>query len=218
MRLWTILLLLLGGCVTEPPPAPSGGKGDAGGSPVVDCGRLAFHAVMREKQATLYLPGIALSLSRTPSESGVRYAANNHVLRRTAGNISFSTPQQRFPQCTLGHHYNAWANAWLRGVDFRALGDEPGWILEISKGRTINLQWQYGRRQLAAPVPPVSRQQELYSYRTATDEHRLVIEVMDRPCRDSMKGDPHDYAVRVRVDDTILLGCGRGRMPVESAP
>lgn len=212
-----LVLLLLGGCVTEPAP-PSGGAGETASSPVIDCGRLAFHAVMHEKQATLYLPGIALSLPRRSSGSGARYAASNHVLRRQGKNVSFTTPERHFPQCHLRHDYNAWANAWLRGVDFRAVGQEPGWILEISKGRNIDLRWQYGKRHLEAPVPPVSRQQALFRYRTTSDAHRLVIEVMDRPCRDSMKGDAHDYAVRVHVDDTILLGCGRGRMPVETSP
>lgn len=205
---------LLAGCVSGPAgdTTTAGKTGDR--APVVHCGTLAFHAVMREEQATLYLPGMAISLPRTPTASGARYAVGGYLLWQKDGRARVRTPERSFDDCRISHDYNAWAEAWLRGVEFRAFGNEPGWILEISKSRGLRLQWNYGERQLEIPVPPPGRQDELFVYASDTGENALRVEVMDRACRDSMKGEVHGYAVRVRVAGQELLGCGRGRMPV----
>lgn len=218
MRLPPVLpSLLLSACVTEPADrAPT--VAERRGSPVVECERIAFHAVMHDNQATLYLPGIAISLPRARSASGARYAANGYLLWQKGDDILFRSPDREHRDCRISERYNAWANAWLRGVDFRAWGNEPGWILEISKGRSMALQWDYGKRRLESPVPEAERAQDLYTYRATADDRRLVVEIMDRACRDSMKGDAHDYAVRVQVNGRELLGCGRGLVPVSSAP
>lgn len=206
--------LIAAGCVTGPVERPTEA---AAVSPVIDCQRLAFHAALQEKQATLYLPGLALSLPRMDSSAGSRYAANNYVLWLRGDTVTFRTPERSFEHCRLGKRHNAWAGAWLRGVDFRAGGNEPGWLLEISNGRQLVLLWDYGKRRLETPLLPARRRDNSFSYHADGDTD-LFVQVIDRPCRDSMKGDAHDYAVRVVMGERELLGCGRGRMPVEGAP
>lgn len=214
MRLGIILLAVLGGCVTQPGPDETTETAAHSNGPVIVCDGIAFHAVMHEKQATLYLPGIALSLPRMPTESGTRYAANNYVLWQKPNGVIFNTPDKQFHHCGVQYRHNPWANAWLRGVDFRAVGNEPGWTLEMSDTRGIQLHWNGGKRELRDTLPAVSRDDELFSYRGGTADQPLLVDIMARPCRDSMKGDTHSHAVRVRTGGQTLLGCGRGRIPV----
>lgn len=45
---------------------------------------------------------------------------------------------------------DVWHAAKLRGVSFRAIGQEPGWLLEISNGEKIYLYWsQYASQNYA---------------------------------------------------------------------
>ena len=56
---------------------------------------------------------------------------------------------------------NVWHQAKLRGVAFRAVGQEPGWLLEISNGEGIFLVTDYGSTRASMPyVEPVVHQEE----------------------------------------------------------
>ena len=51
---------------------------------------------------------------------------------------------------------NVWQKAKLRGVSFRAIGQEPGWLLEITNGKEILLVTDYGQNRVSLPyVEPV---------------------------------------------------------------
>jgi uncharacterized membrane protein len=216
MKAWIVpaVAAILMGCASRPEAPSSGGAA----SPVVDCGTLAFHAALRESQATLYLPGLAMSLPRTKADQGQRYRGNGYELWRRNGQARVRTPEQRFEQCRISQQHNAWADAWLRGVRFRAFGHEPGWILEIGRGRQLKLQWDYGEKQLTTTVPQASLSDDLVIYRSRTEQHELRVEILEHACRDSGKGEEHSHAVRVFINERTLHGCGRGLAPVEAGP
>ena len=216
MSRWLVLLgvVALAGCASQPDRQPA----HAGDTPVVDCGTLAFHAALRENQATLYLPGLALSLPRKKADPGQRYHGHGYELWRRDGQTRVRTPEQRFPQCRISEQHNPWASAWLRGVRFRAFGHEPGWILEIGRGRQLRLEWNYGEQQLTTTVPEASLRDGLVIYRGQTEQHKLRVEILEHACRDSAKGEEHSHAVRVFIDERTLHGCGRGLAPVEAGP
>lgn len=46
-----------------------------------------------------------------------------------------------------------WEEAKRRGVDFRAVGDEPGWWLEIERGERIEFVTDYGATRVYTPGP-----------------------------------------------------------------
>src|SRR5688500_19395613 len=46
-----------------------------------------------------------------------------------------------------------WREAAERGIDFRAIGQEPGWYLEVDDGRSMRLVYDYGERNVITPAP-----------------------------------------------------------------
>ncbi len=46
-----------------------------------------------------------------------------------------------------------WNRARREGIDFRAIGQEPGWHLEIRETERIRFVYEYGDREIVAPAP-----------------------------------------------------------------
>jgi len=82
---------------------------------------------------------------------------------------------------------NVWHKAKLRGVAFRAIGQEPGWLLEITDGTEIMLSTDYGQNVNSyAYVDPIIYQEQrrtLY----VIDEENIEIEIRGEACQDVMK-------------------------------
>ena len=102
-----------------------------------------------------------------------------------------------------------WLEATGRGIDFRAVGQEPGWYLEIDNERSMHLAYDYAERTATTPVPaPVVKGDEI-SYTAVTDAHRLAVLIEPRPCSDTMSGQRFPRTVTVTIDGQTLRGCGR---------
>ena len=56
--------------------------------------------------------------------------------------------QVESPEASFG---GVWHQAKLRGVSFRAIGQEPGWLLEITDGSEILLVTDYGQTKTSYP-------------------------------------------------------------------
>jgi putative lipoprotein len=110
--------------------------------------------------------------------------------------------------------HDPWADAGTRGIDFRAVGQEPGWFLEVDHDRGIRLVWDYGEQQMvtAAAVQPFEREGTTM-YEGATDTHRLEVAIEEAPCADAMNGQSFPRTVTVNIDGRALRGCGRNLTP-----
>lgn len=102
-----------------------------------------------------------------------------------------------------------WLEARDRGVDFRAVGQEPGWYIEIDHQRSIRLVWDYMERAATMPtVQPVTSQgRTTYVATNGTVRANVIID--DRRCNDVMSGDPYPNTVVVTIDGRELRGCGQ---------
>ena len=104
---------------------------------------------------------------------------------------------------------DVWHAAKLRGVAFRAIGQEPGWLLEITNGEEILLVTDYGERRTSMPyVEPVVYQDERRT-QYVIDEYDTVVEIRGETCNDSMSGEQFEVTVIVQEADRELRGCGR---------
>ena len=102
-----------------------------------------------------------------------------------------------------------WLEATARGIDFRAVGQEPGWYLEVDNERSMHLAYDYAERTATTPVPaPVVKGDEM-SFTAVTDAHRLAVLIEPRPCSDTMSGQRFPRTVTVTIDGQTLRGCGR---------
>jgi uncharacterized membrane protein len=102
-----------------------------------------------------------------------------------------------------------WIDARQRGIDLRALGQEPGWYAEVEEGRSIRIVWDYGGHEAVLPAPPARVIGGATRYASATDAHHVTIVAQRRRCEDGMSGQPFPLTVTVTIDGRELRGCGR---------
>ena len=105
--------------------------------------------------------------------------------------------------------HNVGHAAKLRGVSFRAIGQEPQWLLEITDGRKILLVTGYGQKSTAYPYvkPKVNQQQRRTVFSVKGQNLEVVIEGKD--CSDIMSGEKFDVSVFITLHGKLFRGCGR---------
>ena len=90
---------------------------------------------------------------------------------------------------------------------FRAVGNEPGWRLDV-RADGLSLLLDYGDTHVFAPSPLVIDGAGMRSYEAVSAGGPLTAMVFARYCADSMSGMPHPQTVEVRWQDRVLKGCG----------
>lgn len=109
----------------------------------------------------------------------------------------------------LGTDNPTWKQAAQRGVAFRAVGQEPGWYVEVGGGDApaLHAVLDYGERTLdAAGVEQLDGGQ---GYRGTTgDGTEVLVRTMDGPCFDGMSGHRFPTTVELTVGETTYNGCG----------
>ncbi len=104
---------------------------------------------------------------------------------------------------------NVWHKAKLRGVSFRAVGQEPGWLLEITAGKEILLITDYGQKKTVYPyVQPKIDNEQRQTIHTIEDQ-KLEIIIRGEDCSDIMSGEKYAVSVLIQIDNKQLRGCGR---------
>ncbi|HET6622281.1 MAG TPA: META domain-containing protein [Dongiaceae bacterium] len=100
-------------------------------------------------------------------------------------------------------------DARARGIDFRAAGQEPAWIVELKLGDHITAMLDYGSTSVTLPTPrgeTAADGTEIYDATTDTDH--LVLSIKSKICLDAMSGEPHPSTVDLTVNDKAYRGCG----------
>jgi len=104
----------------------------------------------------------------------------------------------------------SWEGARAAGVDFRAIGQEPGWILDIYTERRMRLVWDYGESTADFPLTaPTALQEGATRYEAAQNGRTLAVTIRRTPCNDGMSGEAYPSTVEVVIDGRTLNGCGR---------
>jgi uncharacterized membrane protein len=119
-------------------------------------------------------------------------------------------PGNEAKSCRNNRRQAIWEHAKLSGVDFRAVGNEPGWDMEISPD-SIRLVSDYGEQRAAFPTPAPRTDTVLSRtvYRTASGGDTLEILLELGPCHDTMSGEAFETSVTLALGDRTLRGCGR---------
>jgi heat shock protein HslJ len=100
-------------------------------------------------------------------------------------------------------------DARARGIDFRAVGQDPGWVVEMKLGDHITAVLDQGATPLLLPTPEGKTNADgAQVYDTSTDTDHLVLTIRSKPCIDAKNAEPHSATVDVMVDDKTLHGCG----------
>ncbi len=116
------------------------------------------------------------------------------------------SPSPPFDESSLN---NVWHKAKLRGVSFRAIGQEPGWLLEITTGTEILLVTDYGETRTAYPYVEPELDQEHRRTRFVTGDGAVEMLIEGKNCQDVMRGERFAVTVTVTLGERRLAGCGR---------
>jgi putative lipoprotein len=165
----------------------------------------------------LSLPERLDTLPRAEAASGARYAAGGVVFWVKGSEASLEAGGASHTRCRGRAVGDPWEEAALLGVGFRAVGQEPGWALDLAEGRWIRYVGDYGATRVYAASPRQVRgsPEGRVVFDAEPDGHALRVEIRQAPCRDAMSGQPFTHVVTVRLDTSTVKGCGRMTHPGE---
>ncbi len=175
------------------------------------CGdSLQFSAYVTPDSSWLFLPDTTVKVSAVGSGSGARYEGNRYLYWSKGNEAILQKPTGSFMTCQTVKQEKAKAAARIRGVDFLALGQEPGWRLEITNGQQIRYIGNYGQDTVYASTtkPDINKEQSRKTYTVQAKDHTLSIIITDTPCTDVMSGVKFPSTVQVTIDGTTYSGCG----------
>ena len=97
-----------------------------------------------------------------------------------------------------------------RDRDFRGVGQEPGWQLELRKGSEIRFTYDYGKGTAVtpAPRPSVDPGNGTQTYHAVSEANDLKVVIVPVSCADSMSGRPFPATVTVTLNGRAYRGCG----------
>jgi len=175
---------------------------------VYECGEYEFIARTGPGEIALYLPGQYVVLGQVRASSGVKYAGEGVVFWSKGDTATLDLGSRILGSCRLNPARVPWEEARRRGVHFRAVGQEPGWSLEIQHGRNMLFVSGYGSSRVLMPTPEPELDAGLATYRVAAAGHDMQVEVTVEYCEDSMSGEVFKNSVRVTLDGKVYSGCG----------
>lgn len=203
----------------------AGGTGDGGtveGAAAKESGftfaseHVRLTAYFSEEQVRLVLSdGSEFILPQTVSASGAKYSDGNVTFWTKGSEASLALDGVDYTVHIVDESTDPWVRAEHAGVDFRAVGQEPGWVLEIRDGVSVHLTLDYGETIVTTPVRSleIDYAAGTRTYRAAppTSPLSLTVQVADRVCYDAMSGEGFTHKVDVVFDDSgaSYTGCGR---------
>jgi heat shock protein HslJ/uncharacterized membrane protein len=97
-----------------------------------------------------------------------------------------------------------------RDRDFRAVGQEPGWQLEVRKGSEMRFTYDYGKGTAVTPAPrtQVDAQTGTRTLHARTEASELRVEIVPVACSDAMSGRLFAATVTVTLNGRAFRGCG----------
>jgi uncharacterized membrane protein len=172
----------------------------------------SFVARQANKVVWLFLPHKTVNLPQVPADSGLKYSEGKITFWLGNDNAKLESENKHYEDCLNNRARAIWEHAKLNGVDFRAVGNEPGWYLEIYEGRKIRFVADYGEvryNDFYLPDPQIIPHARKTIYTFVIDEHELEITIKGELCRDTMVDEQYESTVTVDLDGKKYHGCGR---------
>jgi|TARA_R100000501_G_scaffold7881_2_gene16391 peroxiredoxin/uncharacterized membrane protein len=93
------------------------------------------------------------------------------------------------------------------GVAWVARGQEPGWIIRLTPGETIEVEADYGEVTATLPAPDAAPSGQFALART-TGGTSFALSTTEQPCTDTMSGRPYPQTVQMQLNGKTYRGCG----------
>jgi putative lipoprotein len=138
-----------------------------------------------------------------------RFARNEIALEFTADDALRLTVGLEDHACTPKTWDGPWQRAQEAGVAFRAVGQEPGWFVEVTPGGDLVAVLDYGERTITLPAPEVTPLDGgARGYQAEGDGRIVQLIIEPLTCFDGMSGHIHPETVTLAVDGQRYQGCG----------
>ncbi|MFK0570521.1 MliC family protein [Endozoicomonas sp.] len=160
--------------------------------------------------ARVFLPGETVRLPVVVSASGARFSNGKVTYWSSKDEALLAYNGKAYKQCRVNRKQTIWEAAKLRGVDFRAVGNEPGWTLEIRNSEQIVFITNYGEDRYTFPAAePVSNAvTRTTEYKASAGGHALTIILEGKPCDDTMVDESYPITATIQFDGRRYRGCG----------
>lgn len=221
------LAAVLAACQPANPPAPeaaAAGDGTSGAAqpPALatgervnyQCGELALGAIFDAsgQGARVSWSGQRTDMANVIAASGARYVDEdgNEFWTRGMEEGRLTLAGQEPRNCVRTNRASPWDLAADAGVSFRAVGQEPGWLAELTAGpeddgASLTAHLDYGQRLLE--VTGVQREGDVWRGESV-DGTGIRLTVEERDCSDPMSGEQFRAAATLVVDGEEYAGCG----------
>jgi len=103
-----------------------------------------------------------------------------------------------------------WEQARTRGIAFRGIGNEPGWLVEVGAGETpaLHAELDYGERKIdIAHAQPLAAATGYMG--TTGDGVEVKLRLQRGDCSDGMSDETYPVSAKLNVGDKTYAGCGR---------
>ena len=172
---------------------------------------LKFTARIEEEGAWLFLPGRTVLLNPVPMDPDNRFSAEDieFVIKDNSADLMIG--YALYENCINNSEEAVWEAAKLNGADFRAAGNEPGWILEIYEQSRIEFLHNYGTEKYSLSIIEIQvdslLQQTVYS--AGGDGIEMTMILANQSCSDTMIDKTYPTTVKIEFNGEKLHGCGK---------
>lgn len=177
---------------------------------VYECeGGAEFLARIGPGEMALWFEDRYLVLSQVRSGSGTRYEEGDVVLMSKGDEAMLDINGRSYRDCRLNPARAPWEDARRRGVDFRAVGNEPGWLLEARGEERLLFSGDYGASKFLFSEIDGTMDAEQRYYEARSGDSHITVSAAREDCTDSMSGEVFPYTVEVYLNQRRYAGCGR---------
>jgi len=175
---------------------------------VYECNGYGFIARRGASEMALWLKDGYVVLPQAADDSGTVYEDGDVSFWTSGDEAMLTVDGQNYQNCHLNPVRVPWEDARLRGVSFRAVGNEPGWYLEIQESRLLFVG-QYATTRILVPDAIAEGTSQVRAYRVTAGAQQLRVDIVDEACVDNMSGESFPSRVTVTLDGTSFQGCGQ---------
>lgn len=169
---------------------------------------LTMDNMLAERAVSLRLPEGPRRLPQVVAASGVKYDDGSLSFWTKGDTAMLQRKDGPVVNCRESRARSLIADARARGVQYRGIGNEPGWVLEVIPPDKLVFVTDYGQQRHEFTGAAFSGDADSGGdYRVQRGDEQIHAVVTLEPCQDDMAGTQFDYSVVVEFAGRTYRGC-----------